>query len=715
MARQYKFGEFTLDESRYRLKRGDRVLPLEKRPMELMFLLVERPGELVTREGIAERLWGKDVFVDLDHSINTAVRKIRQALRDDPDKPRFLETVVGKGYRFVAPVVCTGGGSRSLAEIRDIFASPAHSDQMTEPESHSVATSVESPLAVPGAKRSGARRKWLWMAIVGVVAAFVGAVVTAWVPPTSVVMVEEVTQLSDNELAKDNLQTDGVRVYFNEIRRDKVELAQVSVAGGSVASIPTTLNGMLVAGIATDGSFLLAVQDVGELPYRPLWEVPLPAGEPRRMGNLIGQWGSVTPDGRILIGRLGDLFITDKDGTNPRKILTLKQGWVGEPSMSPDGQRIVFTRYPSPGDPELYVTNSDGSGVGLLAKSPVPGGFCDARWTPDGRYVIFASRNLFRQDLWYLRMERGWLQPPGNPKRLSGSPMAFMHPTPSRDGKTIFAVGTKRRAELLRFDMESRQPVPFDFGVPAFEPTYSRDGQWVAYTSQPDHSLWRSRSDGTERLQLTHPPVEVTFAFISPDGKRVAYQTTDGQGTYLVSTDGSPPQKILNFASNAANWSPDGNLLVFNDMTNGLTTGEVKLLDLRTGKISLVPGGQVGPQWAAAGKFIAATRDLLHFQIYDLATGRWSDLAGLETGPLRGWARSPDYKYFYYTTGSDDPKLCRIRMADLKSEIIVSLRDLNLPGGTEANTGFSVAPDNSPILSREIGTREIYALKVKWP
>ena len=83
--------------------------------MELLILLVQRQGELVSREEIAEHLWGKDVFVDIDHSINTAVRKVRQALRDDPEKPRFVETVVGKGYRFAAPVICNNGNSNTAA------------------------------------------------------------------------------------------------------------------------------------------------------------------------------------------------------------------------------------------------------------------------------------------------------------------------------------------------------------------------------------------------------------------------------------------------------------------------------------------------------------------------------------------------------------------------------------------------------------------------
>ena len=116
MARKYQFDEFTLDETCYRLQRGDRVLRLEKRPMELLILLVERGGELVSRDEIAARLWGNDVFLDVDHSINTAVRKVRQVLRDDPEKPRFVETIVGKGYRFAAPVICSNGASNPQAE-----------------------------------------------------------------------------------------------------------------------------------------------------------------------------------------------------------------------------------------------------------------------------------------------------------------------------------------------------------------------------------------------------------------------------------------------------------------------------------------------------------------------------------------------------------------------------------------------------------------------
>ncbi len=114
----YKFGEFELDSARFELRRDGRVLKLERIPMELLILLAEKDGNVVSRQEIVERLWGKDVFLDTEHGINTAMRKIRQALRDDPDRPRFVQTVTGKGYRFVAGQTGNGHLLESSPEIK---------------------------------------------------------------------------------------------------------------------------------------------------------------------------------------------------------------------------------------------------------------------------------------------------------------------------------------------------------------------------------------------------------------------------------------------------------------------------------------------------------------------------------------------------------------------------------------------------------------------
>jgi len=99
-----RFGDFELDVAGYELRGSGRAIRLERQPMDLLIMLVERRGELVSRDDIVDRLWGKDVFVDVDTGVHTAVRKIRRALRDSPDESVFIETVSGKGYRFIAPV-----------------------------------------------------------------------------------------------------------------------------------------------------------------------------------------------------------------------------------------------------------------------------------------------------------------------------------------------------------------------------------------------------------------------------------------------------------------------------------------------------------------------------------------------------------------------------------------------------------------------------------
>ena len=100
--KKIRFDDFLLDFGRFQLSRGGCPLKLEGLPLQLLMFLVEKQGQLVTREQIADALWGKDVFVDVEQGINTAVRKIRMALDDNSGQPQYLQTVVGRGYRFVA-------------------------------------------------------------------------------------------------------------------------------------------------------------------------------------------------------------------------------------------------------------------------------------------------------------------------------------------------------------------------------------------------------------------------------------------------------------------------------------------------------------------------------------------------------------------------------------------------------------------------------------
>jgi WD40-like Beta Propeller Repeat len=301
--------------------------------------------------------------------------------------------------------------------------------------------------------------------------------------------------------------------------------------------------------------------------------------------------------------------------------------------------------------------------------------------------------------------------------RLTDGPLAYSSAMPSRDGKQIFAFGTKRRGELVRYDMKSQQFIPFLSGISAIDPTFSRDGQWVAYTSYPDHTLWRSSSDGTERKQLTYPPMEVAWPCISPDGTKVSFTTSHWE-TYVVSMDGGSPERLVEKDSAGSSWSPDGNLLLLGftvHSPSGTETWSPRVFDMRTRKMSEVPSstGLGGGQWITQDMIVAATRDQKKFRVFDFNTQKWSDLVA---GYFVNWNISRDRKYFYFVTGGAEPKAQRLRFADRQVETITDLKDFRrVVDSVESTTQISVAPDGSPVFTRDIGSQEIYALSVRWP
>ena len=541
------------------------------------------------------------------------------------------------------------------------------------------------------------------------------AFIVWWRQPAAVPVVEAVTKLTNDGKVKGGggrLVTDGSRIYFLEGSVGSYQTTQVATAGGATAIIPIRFANFQFTALSQDGSYLLGA--AGDKYVLPFWAVPLPTGEPRRLGSIESQDGDLLPDGRILFALGHDLYIADKDGSNPRRTLSASDA-IDWPSVSPDGQRVVFTlhKYRVRTINEARV---DGLGLHTLANSSDTGRVCCPAWTPDGRYIVYVSRYENRRDLWVLPMKTGFLSRRQQPIQLTNGPLSYTMPVVARDGKHVYAVGTEQRGELVRYDAKSKQFLPLLPGVAAFSPTFSRNGQWVAYTVFPDHALWRSRTDGTDPLQLTFSPAQVFYPAISPDGTHVVYSTSAGT-TCLISMDGGTPQTLVETDSRSARWSPDGSRLVFIDSSNP-GRSNMQLFDLRTGKRSVVPGSQgfYTVRWVADDLLVAITEDSKKLMIFDLKTQKWSDLVSATLpGYMVNVEHSPDYKYVYYTTGGPGPMAFRVRLADRQLETITSLKSLPLAVGPGLNTQFGVAADGSPVFARDIGTQEIYALSVKWP
>ena len=216
---------------------------------------------------------------------------------------------------------------------------------------------------------------------------------------------------------------------------------------------------------------------------------------------------------------------------------------------------------------------------------------------------------------------------------------------------------------------------------------------------------------------FTYPPMIAFFPFINPDGSKISF-TTQYRQISVIDINGGQPQLTTGKNFVGGNWSPDGNSLVITvpilaEHAGEKNSYELQLMDLTTGKVSVVPSsnGLVGGLWVTQDALVAATQDTSKLVTFDFRTQKWTDLF---IGTVINWNVSPDRNYLYFTTGGPDPKAFRIRFADHRVDAITSTKDIHQVVNAYG-TQINVAPDGSPVFTRDIGSEEVYALNVRWP
>jgi eukaryotic-like serine/threonine-protein kinase len=648
----------------------------------------------------------------------TSAETMTAILHEDP--PTILPTAEGlsPGLLRIVQRCLEKKPERRFQSASDLaFALEALSD-FTHADS---AVAGHSGVEQAAAGRTGATpRTWKWIAAAVFLAALIAGAI-AWLRMAPAIpVVESVTQLTDDGEPKNgNLVSDGSRVYFNEGPNGSWKIAQVSTTGGRTSVVETRVPSPWVAGIAPDNSALLVSAGGYEDGLYPLWLIPIPAGDPRRLGTIAASDEAFFPDGRILYVNYRDLYAADKDGSNSRMLGSL-DGYIQDPSVSADGKNVTATLYTRGwASSTLVELGADGTRLRTILSSDKDGRPCSARWSPDGKYLVYGTAHREGSDLWALPMETGFFSRTKTPIRLTAGPLQYSGAGLSRDGKQIFAIGTKRRGELVHYDSQAQQFLPFLGGVSAIDPTFSRDGKWMTYVSYPDHALWRARADGTERSQLTYPPLKVQGPSISPDGNKVTF-TSAQYDIYIVGVDGAAPQKIAEHSA-GANWSPDGNVLLFTSFYGydrpaaERHQSYLQTFDLRAKETRVVPSseGKAGGIWLGQDGLIAAGEGIKKFEYFDFKSQKWSELL---SGNFVNWTVSVDGKYLYFTTGGGEPEVRRVRLSEGKVEPITSLKGLRrVVDAVEQGTSIGVAPDGSPVFTRDIGTQEIYALNIKWP
>ena len=535
--------------------------------------------------------------------------------------------------------------------------------------------------------------------------------------------------------------TDGSRIYFQEHTPGAAPLTEVSTEGGETVPVDVPLpgdagvpmSGYSLEGISPNGLDLL-VSSTSSSSRRPLWQVPLPGGQPRRIGNLLSSYemNAWTPDGKLLYYGLlqsnrVELSVADADGSDPRSLVALP-GYPFWLRVSPDGRLLRFTvENTALHTASLWEVRSDGSRLRQLLSGWKKGANqCCGTWTPDGKYFIFQATHNGISNLWAMR-ESGdlWHKVSREPVQLTHGEMSAQFPLPSRNGTRIFFIGALRRGEVMRYDVTTHSLEPFLPGFSAQGLSFSKGGQEIAYVSYPAGILWQSKADGSDRTQLTYSPMEAGLPQWSPDGSQIAFTArTPGKPwqIFLIPAGGGDPQQLTSGELDSVDpqWSPTGEFLAYSGtyaQVRGLDV-PIHVLDMKTRAVTTVPGsaGLFSPRWSPDGRYLLATPpNGSRIMLYDLALHTWQQLNKIVVNanyPI--WL--PDSKCIDFNTpgekGSPEYRIC---LADRKVQRLADMAQAGNLAFGEFGWWTGLAPDGSILATRDTSTQEIYALKVKFP
>ena len=425
-----------MDPSARELRKHGVRIKLQDQPFAVLLILLEKPGQLVTKEELQQRLWPADTFVEFDKGIYNAIKRLRETLGDEAETPRYIETLPRRGYRFLVPVEWVTQDAHK----------PAPETTGTSPNSGRL-TLVASVVCLL------------------VAGAFVWVKLPSSPPMPRVVNSLPITKdglpKADATLA---LVSDGTRLYFQEgLIELNTTLVQVSTQGAETAEIPVSLQNPVAFDFSQSHSELLlgAAESTFRYGERSLSVLPLPAGAPHRLGDIFAHDACWSPDGRRLVFENGnDVFGAKADGSEVRKLASPDGSkFVFGIRFSPDGRRLRFSVVDE-NEGGVMEMAADGSGLHRL---PIDGGCCGS-WSADGKYYFY----IVDRDVWVLPEQRSLFGKIklGTPAQLTAGPIAFSAPTPSVNGKELFVVGDQPRAELVRYARDSGQFVPFLGGSP---------------------------------------------------------------------------------------------------------------------------------------------------------------------------------------------------------------------------------------------------------
>ena len=660
-SRIIRFGVFEINLATGELRQRGQKVKLQEQPFQILVALLERPGELVTREELHSKLWPADTFVDFDHGLNAAVKRLRDALGESAERPMFVETVARRGYRFIGNVEQSGATSPDLSR-----------------QSGPTLDAEKGLIPVQGLLETVSRpwsRNWRF-ALAGLVIVGVAGLTAAWlllrqelrsnVSNASPTLQRLTTNPSQNGIIASAISPDGKYLAYS----DKTGVYLRLLSTGELHALLPNVSNVTSLAWFPDGSQLLASWATPP-ENKQLWALSIVGGAPRQLSNE-GWAASVSPDGsQILFLKRADfaemgheIWVMRTNGADPRKLLSFPEEQVATPAWSPDGKWIAYVKNRfGPYAQETWIEAfnlEQGTSKTLLTGQSVEG--WGMTWLPDGRLIYAIDEPLSipnSSNFWTARIDLSSGQFVEQPVRITSGDGFVVKPSTTADGKRLVFNRTRPQADIYvaefsaqRLQLGTPQQLTFD-DADDLPFDWTLDNKAVLFISSRTgtEGIFRQRISETSAEMLVSDGERKKICRLSPDGTQVLYLVSTNPADNFArvrlmraSVNGGPPQMVL----------------------------EAPGLD----------NYQCSRSPAAVCVFSQQNKGELAFSIFDLKSGKSREFTNLQHPALGwNWSLSPDGAIIAATVFGADEN--RIRLLPVSGGPV---RDLRVKGHTGFNS-----------------------------
>jgi len=554
-----RFGTFEVDLRLGELRKNGIRVKLTGQPFQILVILLEHPGDLVTRKQLQHRLWPSDTFVDFDRGLNAAINRVREALGDSAENPRFVETLPRRGYRFIAPLV----------DSRPVGATLPASESNVSP-AQTVTRLL--PAGVLAVITLAAGIGWLHFHKGN---SSVSGATPRMVPFTS----------SPGAKTNPAFSPDGKEVAFGWMsEKDEGLRIYVKLVGaGTPLRLTAGPGDDDSPAWSPDGRFVAFVRHSGSM--SSYFIVPSLGGPERKIAvryadtfnyERLVNW---LPDGKNLL--VADqsspqdpyisLVLISLENGRRQVVLTPPGPYLADATSSPDGKYIAFRQGGGSMSQEIYVMRVDGSDASRLTsdKALIQG----LAWTQDSKSIVFSSSRAGLQSLWRIPVSGGV------PSSVISAGDDAAMPTISREGAQLAFVLSRANSNIWRVAGPAAKFSPPSRLIASSrwenDANFSPDGKRIAFSSTRTgtQELWLCSSDGSNAVQLTSLAAPSTdMPRWSPDGKQIAFDSvSEGHSKILlISTEGGSPRQLAEGTfGEVQSWSHDGKWVYFSSNRSG--------------------------------------------------------------------------------------------------------------------------------------------------